>query len=94
MGGVRGPPSLTVILGLDPRIGLSAYATLARASSPLRSILGSSPRMTAVKCGWGNYLTAAASKADRLAALPFIQRMATTATTTRAPKAISIRVGP
>lgn len=42
----------------------------------------------------GAYLTVAASKAERLAALPFSQRMAMTATTTSVPKAISIRVGP
>jgi len=36
-----------VILGLDPRIGFAACATLEWSSAPLRSILGSSPRMTA-----------------------------------------------
>ncbi|EGF95768.1 hypothetical protein BDIM_26120 [Brevundimonas diminuta ATCC 11568] len=40
-------PSLAVILGLDPRIGPSVCGASARQSTPLNSILGSSPRMTA-----------------------------------------------
>uniref|UniRef100_A0A0N4ZAP4 NAD-specific glutamate dehydrogenase n=1 Tax=Parastrongyloides trichosuri TaxID=131310 RepID=A0A0N4ZAP4_PARTI len=41
-----------VILGLDPRIGLSAGATLEKGGRALRSILGSSPRMTEIGA-WG-----------------------------------------